>query len=165
MNTTQIPNEKNEVVKDYYNYATGESVTFMMTELLEKVSNDIYFPDIINIQPIYTATHLMLRITYLDYVEPAGELITTQTLTASIEDSWQNRLQLSYEWEAGETGRFTLQRFTDNKEIERITDYYDNIIATLILWHHDYDHTQLYTYGKWLADRLMEKSAIKALWF
>ena len=67
MSTTQIPDEKRLLQADYAMSRAGRSDAQLLVDLLEVVSNDILFYDIITIAPTFTETLLTLTVHYKTY--------------------------------------------------------------------------------------------------
>lgn len=59
---------RNVKTSEYFidNQPLGYSYFDLFTELMDKVSNDIYMPDIISIDVRYNDNSLWIRVTYLD---------------------------------------------------------------------------------------------------
>lgn len=159
MNSTQIPNERTQLLKDYYSYATDKSHIFMMTELLEKVANEIYFPDIINIKVTYTDTMLKLSVSYIGYL---GDGIHAQHDKEALK-GFHSRIQVSYDWD---NQVFVLQVFVTNTQVIRKEGNIKEIGNMLReVGQYEYRDLPIYTYGKWIADRLKEEHGFNITWF
>jgi hypothetical protein len=86
-------------------------------------------------------------------------------ITAEDKDGdFSNRVNIHYEWENGETGRFTVNRFQNHTLQETETIYFKEAIELALKWSKEYK-IEIWSYGEWIHDRVKEKFNTEIKWY
>lgn len=136
---------------------TTQSDYQLMTELLERISNEVLFTEIISITPEYDNIGLTIEIAIGERAE-TEPIITPETI------AFRERIQIHYEWEGESEGGFTVQLFRKGKLEQTKTELFKEAMSWLKKWHEDYK-LPVEAYGKWLCTRVYEKTGINATYF
>lgn len=76
---------------------------------------------------------------------------------------FHTRIQVTFDWDAS---TFRVELFINNEWQSGENHNFSTAVSEIELLREYYGETfPIYTYGKWIADRLWEKAAIQALWF
>lgn len=91
----------------------------------------------------------------------------TEKLRLQLENktiSFRERIQIHYEWEGEQVGGFTVQLFRAGKLQETKTELFTEAMSWVTKWHNSYN-LPVETYGKWLAGRVSDHTAITTTYF